>query len=289
MPRRPRLILLALMLATSTTHLAAPTVLARSPVIPRPGETVLTDAERRLTLRTMTPAERRVIGPALEDGAEGLAVSYSRRLYRIVELPGGRSRPELAAPVSQAAPESGLSLPARELASTASKPGTDLYISFTIIRTRSSSPYEWLVLPYAEWRGIDGMNATNSSADTLGVAWAGSATYLHSQRGDGEQWRGWPCNQSDIDIWPSDGTPGAGTAWSFHEWGYWWGCGAWWAEAEIRLRENAWQAKTDNLVFKYFHTYGGLDYSFGFSKSPGVTITPTNEQWALTLFEIYRH
>lgn len=287
MLRRTHAILVAFVLSIPTVTLTAPAIMARTPVIPMPGEVFLTDAERRLALTTMSPRERQVIGPRLEDRT-GLVVGYSRRLYRVVELPDGSSRAE---PLTSAVEVEGsaLSLPSEELASTATKPGTDLYISFSIVRTRSQPPYEWQVAPYFEWRGVDGLNHSNSAADTMAVAWAGSATYLRSQSGSGQQVATWPCNRSPIDLWPSDGTPGAGTAWSFHEWGYWWGCWAWWGWADIRLREDAWQGRTDNLVYKYFHTYGGLTYSFSFSKSPGVSITPTAEQWALTVFETYRH
>lgn len=287
MHTRPYAILTALILAMAAALATTTAAMGSSPVIPMPGEKFLTDAERALVARTMSPNERRVIGPLLE-GDGGLVVAYSRRLYRVVTGPDGLPHPELVAPVVSQ-PGSAMSLPNEAVASTATKPGTDLYVSFSIVRTRTSPPYEWQVAPYFEWRGTDGMNRGNGSADTMAVAWAGSTTYLYSQKGNGQQTKGWPCNGSPIDIWPSDGTPGAGTAWSFHEWGYWWGCHAWWGWADIRLRENSWQYRTDNLVYRYFHTYGGLTYSFSFSKSPGVTISPTSEQWSLAVFETYRH
>ncbi len=287
MRSRLHTVLLALVLATSATMSLAPAVLAGGPVVPMPGELVLTDAERALVMRTMSRNERRLIAPLLDDRS-GLVVGYTRRHYRIVVGPDGAPRPEPMFPAG-GSPASVLSLPARAFASSATKPGTDLYVSLSVIRTRNSSPYEWQVVPYFEWSGLDGMNHGNSSADTMAVAWAGSATYLHSQRGNGQQTPNWPCNRSPIDIWPSDGTPNVGTAWSFHEWGYWWGCPAWWGMAEIRLRETSWQGRTDNIVYRYYHTYGGLQYSFGFSRSPGITITPTAEQWSITVFGAYRH
>ncbi|MGH2456832.1 MAG: hypothetical protein ACRDHD_11330, partial [Candidatus Limnocylindria bacterium] len=227
-----------------------------------------------------------VVAPLLEEGG-GLVVAYTRRAYRVIDMADGGSRPEPVAPDLRVE-GSALSLPSEAVASTATKPGTDLYISFTVVRTRSAPPYEWQVFPYSEWRGTDGMHRGNSSAETMAVAWAGGA-WVHSQRGGGEQIKTWPCSRSPIDVWASDGTPNTGTAWSFHEWGYWWGCSAWWAFADIRIRENVWLGRTDNLVYKYYHTYGGLEYSFSFSKSPGVIISPTAEQWALTVFESYRH
>lgn len=284
---RIQVVTLAATLAASALLAAAPAVTARPMVIPMPGELFLTDAERSLVARSMTPNERRVIGPLLEDDGQ-LVVAYSRRQYRVVVGPDGRPRPEPVGSIRES-PASPLSLPSVAVASSVTKPGTDLYISFSVIRTRSSSPYEWQVAPYFEWRGDDGMNRGNSSADSMAVAWAGNDTYLHRQSGSGQQKPGWPCNASPIDIWPSDGTPNAGTAWSFHEWGYWWGCSAWWGWADIRLRQQGWKARTDNVVYRYYHTYGGLDYSFNFSKTPGITISPTAEQWSLTLFETYRH
>jgi hypothetical protein len=286
MLRRLHASLLALAISIPLFILGAPVVAARAPVVPMPGETVLSDAERRLARDTMTRREREIVGPLLESG-ESLVVRYTRRLYRIVQLPDGSSRPELVAP-DRATPGSALVLPDLEVASSATKPGTDLYISFSVVRTRSSSPYEWQVFPYAEWRGWDGIHRSNSSADTLAVAWAGSA-YVHSQRGMGTLTDSWLCGKGPIDIWASDGTPNTGTSFSYHETGYMWGCRAWWAAADIRIRQDGWRYRTDNLVYKYYHTYGGLDYSFSFSKSPGVSITPTKEQWALTVFATYRH
>lgn len=267
---------------------AASPALAAPPVVPMQRESVLTDAERELALASMSRRERGVMGPWLADGAHGLAVSYIRRQYRIDPGPDGGGQPIESVP-AVGEPGSALTLPRPTTASASytSKPGTDLTISFLVMRTRASSPYEWLVVPYAEWSGLDGMNATNSSADTLAVAWAGDA-YLYRQSGSGQRIRGWPCSSGALDIWESDGSPNTGTAWSFHEWG-WWSCAAWWASAEIRIRHRHWRNRTDNLVFKYYHTYSGSEYSFSFSRNPGITISPTSQQWALTLFGTYDH
>ncbi|HET6380658.1 MAG TPA: hypothetical protein VFH63_06430 [candidate division Zixibacteria bacterium] len=286
MLRRLTASLMALALTLPVLATSAGPAKAREPVVPMPGELVLTDAERRLVRETMTPNERAVVGPLLE-ASDRLLLRYTRRLYRVVPVPGGGNRPELLAADRQV-PGSALVLPEEALASTATKAGTDLYISFTVVRTRSTPPYEWQVFPYAEWRGWDGINRDNSSADALAVAWAGDA-YVHSQKGMGQLTDTWLCGKGPIDIWASDGTPNTGTAFSFHETGYLWGCRAWWAAADIRIREDTWQSRTDNLVYKYYHSFGGLEYSFSFSKSPGVSITPTREQWALTVFETYRH
>lgn len=286
MLRRLSASLVALALCVPVLALAVHPVAARAPVVPMPNEVVLTDAERRLVRDTMTPTERAVVGPRLA-GIDGLVVGYTRRLYRVVPLPGGGSRPEPITTDRQV-PGSALVLPEDSVASSATKPGTDLYISFSVVRTRSSSPYEWQVFPYAEWRDWDGIDRNNTSADTLAVAWAGGA-YVHSQRGMGTLTDSFPCGRGPIDIWASDGTPNTGTSFSFHETGYMWGCRAWWAAADIRIRESSWKNRTDNLVYKYYHTYGGLEYSFSFSKTPGVSITPSREQWALTVFETYRH
>jgi hypothetical protein len=271
----------------SLTTLAASPAAAAPPIIPRPLEPVLSDAERRLAVESMSARERASVGAHLADGAPGLAVSYQRHRYRM--LPGLDGTLQPVAVPSTRAEDSALVLPAEAVAdaSYATKPGTDLIISLLVVRTRGTSPFEWMVVPYAEWSGIDGMHPSNSAADSLAVAWAGGA-YVYRQSGEGQRVRGWPCNGSDLDLWPSDGSPNTGTAWSFHEWG-WWSCPAWWATADIRIRQKTWANRTDNIVFKYFHTYSGREYSISFSRTPSVTMSPTNEQWALVLFGTYAH
>lgn len=63
-----------------------------------------------------------------------------------------------------------------------------------------------------------------------------------------------------------------------------------WADVDIYLRDSAWRNCTDGIVLKYFHTKGGLSYSLGFTASgPGVSISPTSEQWSLAVTGNYSH
>lgn len=238
------------------------------------------DGERQRTLASMRPDERAALGDVFGGGIGELVVlSYTRRLMMVEAGPGGRQRPiELRADGAGKLAPSASGSAAKE----------DLYASFTVTRTRSSRPYEWRVWAYAEWRGgLRGMGPSNGSADTMAIAWAGGA-YLQTQTARGARLSHWPCGDEELDEWPSDGSSNVGTAWSFHEFGAW-GCPMRWALVELRIRQDALVGRTDNLVYRYFHTFGGLTYDIGFSRGPGISITPTNEQWSLALFGSYTH
>jgi hypothetical protein len=282
--RRP--LILALSILLSAVMPVAPAALAAPPMSPLVGENALTGSERQHVLDTMRPDERAALRPAFgRAGSDLLVLSYERRLVRIVTTPDGGQRPEEVV-TAREIPGSSLRVPNEAVAGYATK--EDLYISLTVTRTRSTRPYEWRVWTYSEWRnGLKGMNPTNSSPDSMGLAWAGSA-YLHSQSAGGGRYSHWPCADEELDEWPSDGTPNIGTAWSFHEFGGW-GCPMRWALADIRIRQDTLVGRTDNLVYRYYHTYGGLDYSLSFSRSPGISIRPTKEQWSLALFGTYTH
>jgi hypothetical protein len=284
-PRR-RPTLMAASILISTLLPAAPAAVAATPIVALANEAALTQAERQHALDTMRPRERTGLHPVFDaHGSDLLVLSYTRKVVQVVTGPDGREAPEEIAK-AEAVPGSGLRVPNEAVAGSASR--EDLYISLTVTRTRTTQPYEWRVWTYAEWRDdFSGMNPTNSSADSMALAWAGAA-YLHSQTGSGKRYAHWPCNSEELDEWPSDGMPNIGTAWSFHEFG-WWGCPMHWALIDIRIRQDRLVGRTDNLVYKYYHTYGGLEYDVTFSKSPGISISPTKEQWALALFGTYTH
>ena len=283
---RRRQSLLAASILMSTLLPSVPPAHAWAPIAPLVNEAPLTRAERQRALDTMRPDEHAALRGAFgSHGADLFVVAYARRLVRVVTLPDGREAPdEVVAPRST--PGSGLSIPNEAVAGSAGR--EDLYISLTVTKTRSSRPYEWRIWAYAEWRDdLSGMNPTNSSADSMALAWAGGA-YLHTQSGSGRRYPNWPCNGEELDEWPSDGSPNIGTAWSFHEFGTW-GCPMHWALIETRIRQDGLVGRTDNLVFKYYHTYSGLSYDVTFSKSPGISISPTREQWSVALFGTYTH
>ena len=281
--RRPMLLMASILL---TTLLPSAAAAGPVPIAPLAGEVVLTRLERQHALDTMRPDERAGLRPAFDAHGAGLIVlSYARRLVRIVAGPDGREVPQdIVEPRS--IPGSGLSIPSESVAGTATR--EDLYISLTVARSRSSRPYEWRVWTYAEWRNdLSGMNPTNNSADSMALAWAGGA-YVHRQTGSGSRYSHWPCSDEELDEWPSDGSPNIGTAWSFNEFGAW-GCPMHWALVDVRIRTDRLVGRTDNLVYKYHHTHGGLEYDVSFSKSPGISISPTKEQWSLALFGTYTH
>lgn len=286
MTTRRRPAILASFVLLSAVLPAAPAVLAAPPIPPLVGELALTGAERQHALDTMRPNERAALRPAFgQPQADVLVLSYERTLVRIVTTADGKQRPEEVVKAREI-PGSSLRVPNEAVAGYATK--DDLYISLTVTRTRSTRPYEWRVWTYAEWRdGLNGMNPTNSSADSMALAWAGNA-FLHSQKASGSRYSHWPCADEELDEWPSDGTANVGTAWSFHEFGRW-GCPMHWALADVRIRQDTLVGRTDNLVYRYYHTYGGLDYSLSFSRSPGISISPTKEQWSLALFGTYTH
>jgi len=286
MTSRYRPTLLAMSILVSALFTPADDVIGASPIIPLMGEVVLTEVERQRAIDTMRPDERAALRSVFDAHANDMLVlSYTRKLLRIVVGTDGRQVPREIVRAGEI-PSGGSRAPNEAVAGFAVK--EDLYVSMTVTRTRGAKPYEWRVWAYAEWRdALRGMNPTNASADSIAVAWAGGA-YLHSQTARGERYSHWPCNEEELDEWPSDGSPNIGTAWSFHEFGTW-GCPMHWALVEVRIRQDTLIGRNDNLVYKYFHTYSGLDYDFTFSKSPGIAISPTREQWSLALFGTYTH
>ncbi len=284
---RPIAVSLSVAFVASVTLIKAPAAAAAERVVPFPNERILTQAERRLALDTMAPAEKASIGAVFTDGARELVVSYSRKKVRVTERVDGTSFPEEIVE-SASAPSSNLTIPNEAVAGSAMK--EDLYISLTVAKTRSTRPYEWRIYLYSEWRGPAGMNMTNSSWDTMAAAWAGSA-YLYSQLGSGQYINGnFDLCKAPLDEWPSDGAANTGTAWSFHEWrpGFF-VCPMNWGLIDVRIRTDSLVGRTDNVVFAYYHTFGGLQYDFTFSRTPSINVTPTNEQWALVLFGTYTH
>jgi hypothetical protein len=273
---------------------AAPTAFASPNVIPMAGETFLTQAERIAAVQTMRPAEFEELGGLFADGTPGLLVAYTRREFNIVTLPDGTRTAEPVGELSD--PGSALSLSNTAVAGTGGKPGTDLYISITMVRTRSSSPYEWQIHAYADWSGHQfpaGLDAFNSSEDSIGVAWAGGL-YLYQDTKGGLYW---PCSdgiRDGLDIYRSDATPNAGVGYSFHEWNRAvclpHGTAAMdFANTNQYIRETTWKNQTSNSVMKYFHTYGGLSYSLSFSQSPSISISPTSEQWSAAAYTSFSH
>lgn len=168
--------LIAGVTAASMVLLAVPAAFAATAVLPMPGERFLTAAERQAVVETMHLGEIDEIGGLFGDTAPGLVVAYTRREFTVVELPDGSTTLVPVGPISGSS-DSGLSMLPEAVAGTGGKPGTDLYISVTITRTRSTSPYEWAITAYSDWNHQAfpaGMDAFNNSEDSIAVAWAGN-------------------------------------------------------------------------------------------------------------------
>lgn len=168
----------------------------------------------------------------------------------------------------------------------------DLYISIGIVRRTCSGCYEWAINAWADWRGTNGLDPFNSSEESFGVAWAGGL-YLHADTHTGEYMPDSLGTRRPIDIYRSDAAPNAGVGWSFHEWRRTCGMGCFvpvdWANGTAYIPQNRWQNRTDNAVMKYFHTYTSLTYALSFSATPGLTISPTADQWALAAYAYFSH
>jgi len=237
----------------------------------------------------MSAGEQLAVGAFFADDAPGLLVSYTRREFDVVELAdGSRTLVEVGSTVQS--PSGALSIPSMATAATGygSKPGTDLTFSISVIKTRSSSPYEWQVYPYAQWSGYDGMDCCNNYEDSFGVAWNGGL-YIHSDAPTGRYYS-WCVGEPYLDIYRSDAAANLGLGYSFHEWWDPDNCPMYWAGVDIRIRETSWKYTTSNVTMKYFHTWGNYNYSLGFSASgPSVTISPTTSTWSAAAYTSFSH
>jgi hypothetical protein len=168
----------------------------------------------------------------------------------------------------------------------------DFYISIGIVRRSCSGCYEWAINAWADWRGTNGLDPFNSAEESFGVAWAGGL-YLSSDTYTGQYMPDTTGTRRPLDIYRSDAAPNAGVGWSFHEWRRTCGMGCFvqvdWANGTAYIREDRWQYRTDNAVMKYFHTYSSLTYALSFSPTPGITISPTADQWPLAAYACFTH
>lgn len=279
------------MLTTPATTLGAPQV------APMPGERFLTEAERNAALNAMDPSERSEIGDWFRnDQSAGLVVAYARREFSVAEgLDGSVEIMPLGFAPSD--PTSGLSIPSHLVATTATKPGTDLTITFTVTRTRTTPPYEWMLHAYASWARKTfptGLDAYNTAEDSIGVAW--SDNFYTALQTSGGLYMACPNgSRPGIDIYQSDGVPKVGIGWSWHEWSQFL-CkphtpqAMEYAHGAVYVREDTWKYGTAEAVMKYFHTWSSGSYSLGFGASgPSVSISPTSNQWSLAVGLTFSH
>jgi hypothetical protein len=260
-------------------------------LVPMPGELVLTDAQRAQALAQMPAAEREA--RSRQWASPGvLPVAYAQTFARVDYAADGSP---ILVPVSYssestAAPN--FRIASLTTAGSGDNTRYDLYISIGIVRRTCSGCYEWAINAWADWSGTNGLDPFNSSEESFGVAWAGGL-YLHADTYTGEYMPDSTGTRRPIDIYRSDAAPNAGVGWSFHEWRQTCGMGCFvpvdWANGTAYIRQDRWQYRTDNAVMKYHHTYTALTYALSFSTTPGITISPTADQWGLAAYASFSH
>ena len=278
----------------SLTMVFTQAVLAAPTVVPMAGERFLTPAERVAAVSGMTPEERQTVGQLLSDGAPGLVVAYARREFTVFEGPDGTRTVEPVGVLAES-PTGALSVPIQPVAASTSmtKPGTNLFISLAVVKTRSTSPYEWQVYEWAQW-GTNGsyspagMDCCNNDQDSFGVAWAGGlALYSDTKSG---RYQSWCSGEPALNIARSDIRNNVGVGHSFNEWWDPDNCPMYYAQADNRIRESTWQNRISNVNMKYFHTWSSFDYTLTFSAmGPSVTISPTTSTWSANLYLSFSH
>jgi len=271
---------------------SANTVLGAEGVVPMPGGLVLSDAQRQQALAQMPPAERDARSREWSR-PEVLPVAYAQAFARVEYAPDGSPILVVVGDYSGDDASPNLRIPRFQTAGTSSEnQRADLYISIGVVRRRCSHCYEWGINAFADWRGENGLDPFNRAEESFGVAWAGDL-YLFRDEYTGYYMPDTTGTRRSLDIDRSDVSPNAGVGWSFHEWRR--TCGMFcfvpvdWANGTAYIREDRWRYRTDNAVMKYFHTYSGLTYALTFSPAPGITISPTTDQWSLAAYVVFTH
>ena len=292
---RPLRLLIALVTTLSLTMVMSQTALAAPPSVPMVGEDFLTPAERKAVIQSMTAEERASLGNLFAAEAPGLVVGYVRREFVVSETPDGGRKVDPVG-VIRDSPTGTISIPSHQMAGTTSltKPGTNLFISLTIVKTRSTSPYEWQVYEYAQWGSQGswspaGMDCCNNHEDTMAAAWGGGLA-LYSDWESGKYQSQCVGEPAGIDIYKSDIANNVGVAHSFHEWWDPDNCPMYYGHVDNRIRELTWRNRISNVSMKYFHTWGGYNYTIGFSGTgPQISISPTSSQWSAVLSLSFTH
>ncbi len=176
-------------------------------------------------------------------------------------------------PVGAARPLAiGDSAPAPAPASTQSL--SNLQLSVSIVWDNLQPYYTWNITGYfdwigapSQWGGKDQMAVAWANGQTDGISVQGYSGYVHMTNGT-----------YVFMGYPADITPNVGVNYDFDEvvFPYYTDDGT----IRATIHENPPLANhSTNVVFKYFHTYSGVDYSVNFSGSgPSITISPTSNQ-----------
>lgn len=280
---------LALVILGSTS--ASPATARATPLVPMPGERILTEAQQARALEGMPAAERERLEVIFDDSANYLPVAYTRAYFAVVTNADGTTALQQVGSFDD--PGSNLRIPSGPTTSTtsASTSGTggngDLYMSVAVWRTSTPGVYEWGIENYFQWNGISNMDPCNAVEESFGTSWAGDL-YLYS-----DNWTGWwYFDPSSVYMYRSDATPNEGVGWSFAEWQPWaTSCDhVRQGRAAAYIRETSWQGRTDNVVHKYVHTKGGTgSYTLGFSNA-SITVSPNDSnQWSAAAYASFSH
>lgn len=283
---RPLSVLLVAVLGLSAVvAYAAMAMYLGAPLAPMPGERILSRAEVAEALAGMRPAEREAFATLLDDPSTFLPVAYTRREYAIVEVGD-----ELAtlSPVGTLDPAAGqLDVPRYLLAGSATKPGTNLYISIAVARMACSGCYEWRLQSYFDWSGTTGMDCCNGVEDSVGVSWAGDLWLAR------DSWYGQWANRGgqQLPIYRSDQTPNEGVGWSFREF-YYSNLPSQYADYATMyayIRETSWRGTTSNAAMKYVHTKSGGGIGLSFFNGTISVSGDTNPTWSLAAYASFSH
>jgi hypothetical protein len=288
--RTPFSLLMSMLLLLSTAMFQVPSVVAAPPVLPLPGEDYLTPAERQAALHGMPASERAAIGHLFRDDAAELVVAYVRQEYRVVHHADGSSTvtPSGAPAVS---PTGRVTIPSHATAGCcdyASKSGTQLSVSFTVTRTRTTAPHEWRLYGNAQW-GVGGswsprgMDCCNNDDDAIAMAWGNNAAF-HSDASNGRYQSQCIGEPSRLPVQRADIHNNRGISHAFREWWDPDNCPMYWVSITNHIRRSTFTNTLTNATLKYVHTWSNHDWRIGFGAGgASISISPTSGQWSLPL------
>jgi hypothetical protein len=225
----------------------------------------LSRAERLAALRSMTPQERGLLYERFTSDRY-VVVGYARTVRSFDRVSGRPVGPARTLALGEAAP-------------LATSGITNLSLTISVTFEWRSTCCRWDILNTFDWTGPP--PTSGRGKDQIASAWANGAAL---RTGSAGAW-GYYTDGSLIAFNLQDVTPNVGfnlefteckllCAETYAEWGYEMG--------------TIWQTKRQyqatNLVFKYFHTYGGVEYSIAFGIGPSITISPTSKQVSTAVY-----
>jgi hypothetical protein len=223
--------------------------------------TGLSDADLSAALASMSPQEREVRSSSFHSDRY-VIVSYAASVQGFDRATGRPLGPSRQLELGETAPTA--------LAASISY----LTLTIAVAWDREAPAYTWAITDYFQWNGWPPNG--NDGKDQLATAWANGlalvSDYAYGHRSDG----------TFNTMAPNDMTPNVGTSWEFNE------CRpscAFWSDLTsygyllASIRESSIHNQYTNVVFKYFHTWQGVNYSIGFSSGgPSISISPSSGQ-----------